>query len=71
MSKPLIEEITALLGPKFLGDINLDEALEKIESHLINKALDQTHGELNFAARVLGISFRSLRYRMQKHGIEV
>jgi DNA-binding NtrC family response regulator len=32
-------------------------------------ALAQADGSIKKAAQLLGISFRSMRYRLQKHGI--
>jgi two-component system response regulator PilR (NtrC family) len=43
------------------------DRLEKI--HLLN-ALEKTGGNRTEASKLLNISFRSLRYRLQKHGIE-
>ncbi|MFH2063801.1 MAG: sigma-54 dependent transcriptional regulator [Pseudomonadota bacterium] len=50
--------------------VNLDEILETIETAYIKKALDYTNGNKNRASDLLGISFRSLRYRFEKLGIE-
>jgi len=49
---------------------DLDEVLGSIERQLILQALDRTGSVRKAAAGVLGISFRSLRYRMSKLGIE-
>jgi len=45
---------------------SLDEALAWVEQRLIDEALQRTSGVRVEAARVLGISFRSFRYRLQK-----
>ncbi len=50
--------------------VNLDEILDNRERELIGKALDYTSGVKKDAARLLGISFRSLRYRLKKLGME-
>ena len=50
--------------------VNLDEILDSRERELIGKALDYTSGVKKDAARLLGISFRSLRYRLKKLGME-
>jgi two-component system response regulator PilR (NtrC family) len=47
---------------------NLDTLLEDYERRLIESALHQTGGNRTKAAEVLGISFRSLRYRLKKYG---
>lgn len=46
----------------------LDHWLEKIEQQLIDEALIKTGGNITKAAEELGISFRSLRYRLKKLG---
>ncbi|UTA47330.1 sigma-54 dependent transcriptional regulator [Simiduia sp. 21SJ11W-1] len=48
----------------------LDEHLEEIEKDLIVNALDETKWNRTEAAKRLGISFRSLRYRLKKLGLE-
>ncbi len=50
--------------------IDLNRTLERVERDLIDKALEVTGGNRSRAARLLGISFRSLRYRLVKLGIE-
>ncbi len=50
--------------------IELDRALSNMERKLITRALEITGGNRSRAARLLGISFRSLRYRLVKLGME-
>ncbi len=50
--------------------ISLDEQLEHIEKSLVEEALTQTKNNATQAAKLLGISFRSMRYRMQKLGLK-
>jgi two-component system, NtrC family, response regulator PilR len=55
------------------GAINsgaLGDHLEDIERDAILKALEQTRYNKTAAAKVLGMSFRALRYRIKKLGIE-
>jgi two-component system response regulator PilR (NtrC family) len=47
---------------------DLDSLLEDYERRLIESALHQTGGNRTRAAEVLGVSFRSLRYRLKKYG---
>jgi two-component system, NtrC family, response regulator PilR len=49
---------------------NLGDALEDIERDAIVRALEQTRYNKTRAAQLLGMSFRSLRYRIKKLGIE-
>ena len=48
---------------------NLDEHLRGIECHLLMEALQRTRGDRAEAARLLGVSPRSLRYLIQKHAV--
>ncbi len=50
--------------------ISLDDALAEMETRLISEALRRTGGKKKAAARLLGISFRSLRYRLGKLDLE-
>jgi two-component system response regulator PilR (NtrC family) len=48
----------------------LPKALEDIERQSIVRALEEARYNKTAAARALGISFRALRYRIKKLGIE-
>ncbi len=50
--------------------IPLHEYLDRIEREQIQKALELTRFNKTAAAKVLGITFRSLRYRLDRLGIE-
>jgi two-component system response regulator PilR (NtrC family) len=50
--------------------VNLDSIMAEIERAYLKKALDCSDGNKNKAAELLGISFRSLRYRLEKLGID-
>ena len=52
------------------GEIDLEGYLEKIERQAIEKALEATRWNKTAAAKRLGISFRALRYRLKKLGLE-
>lgn len=49
---------------------SLEEYLEQVERQLITKALEETHWNKTAAAKKLGLSFRALRYRLSKLGID-
>src|SRR5688572_20910225 len=53
-----------------LGAGALGEQLEDMERDAIVKALEQTRYNKTAAAKLLGMSFRALRYRIKKLGIE-
>ncbi len=50
--------------------INLDHVLADFEISLIEQALKRANGVRTKAAEILGVSFRSFRYRLSKLGIE-
>lgn len=52
------------------GEIDLENYLENIERQAIEKALEATRWNKTAAAKRLGISFRALRYRLKKLGME-
>ena len=52
------------------GNAALGEHLEEIERDAIIKALEKTRYNKTAAAKLLGMSFRALRYRIKKLGIE-
>ncbi|MDH3690725.1 MAG: sigma-54 dependent transcriptional regulator [Gammaproteobacteria bacterium] len=52
------------------GQSSLDKYLESVERDAIQQALAQTDQNKTAAAKLLGISFRSLRYKLEKLGID-
>ena len=48
-----------------VADLTLDE----VEQRLIRRALTARRGNVSEAARMLGLSRETLRYRLQKHAI--
>jgi DNA-binding NtrC family response regulator len=44
--------------------------LPDLEGYLIRQALERSRGNLGRAARLLGISYKTLQYRVRKHGLE-
>ncbi|HSX71852.1 MAG TPA: sigma-54 dependent transcriptional regulator [Pseudomonas sp.] len=49
---------------------NLEDYLEEIERKLIMQALEETRWNRTAAAQRLGLTFRSMRYRLKKLGID-
>jgi two-component system response regulator PilR (NtrC family) len=49
--------------------LSLDDVLNEAERRLILAALERTGGVRKRAAELLGVTFRSLRYRLQKQGL--
>ncbi len=52
------------------GNAELQDYLDDVERRRILAALEQTRWNKTKAAKLLGISFRALRYRLQKLAIE-
>ena len=50
--------------------VPLEDYLQSIEKNAIENALQQTGNNKTAAAKVLGITFRALRYRLKKLGME-
>jgi two-component system response regulator PilR (NtrC family) len=51
------------------GDMPLPEYLENLEKQAILEALEKTNNNRTAAAKLLGVSFRALRYRLAKLGL--
>lgn len=51
-------------------DFSLEKHLESIEIEAIKKALEETRWNKTAAAKKLGMSFRSFRYRLKKLGLD-
>ncbi len=66
------EEVSIPFYPDLVDGeaISLDEEMDRLEKRMLLKALEKTGGNKTEAAKLLNISFRSMRYRLEKHGIE-
>jgi len=58
---------TAAAGPAAIG---LGDRIEDVQRQAIVDALEKTRYNKTAAAKVLGLSFRQLRYRIKKLGLE-
>jgi two-component system response regulator PilR (NtrC family) len=68
-----LPEVLALHDPAMLPasrNLPLHEYLDQVEKEAIMKALEATRFNRTQAAKLLGITFRSLRYRLDRLGIE-
>ncbi len=67
-------ELRGLKSEENIGDLikgdstNLNEIVESVEKKLVREALAKTNGNQSKAAKLLGISERNLRYRLEKWG---
>ena len=52
------------------GSETLDDYLNRLERQAVLEALQKTEGNRTAAARLLGVTFRSMRYRLERLGIE-
>ncbi len=57
-------------GPTELSSTNLGEQVEDVQRQAIVDALEKTRYNKTAAAKLLGLSFRQLRYRIKKLGID-
>jgi two-component system response regulator PilR (NtrC family) len=67
-NEPVQGPIAPMSAPAAEGD--LEGKMEDMERTAIQKALEQTRYNKTAAAKLLGISFRALRYRIKKLGME-
>lgn len=64
------QEGTATAGDARLDSESLDDYMERIERATIHNALEQSGQNKTAAAKLLGITFRALRYKLEKLGID-
>ena len=57
-------------SPAMPDDVSLEPLLGSIEKDAIIKALEHTRHNKTAAAKLLGISFGALRYRLKKLGLD-
>ena len=78
MQQPTVTSLEAPTTPfsepeinlKKLPEEGLETYLENIEKEILLNALNLTHWNRTVAAKKLGMSFRSLRYRLKKFGLD-
>jgi two-component system response regulator PilR (NtrC family) len=63
----LTPQVAGAVVPDFDQGFSLDRHLESIEAELLRRALEQADGNRATAARLLGVTPRSLRYLIRKH----
>jgi two-component system response regulator PilR (NtrC family) len=77
ITRDLLPELAPRRRPTQAGDmefppegLDLERVLGDVEREFLMRALGRASGVRKEAARLLGISFRSIRYRLAKHGID-
>ena len=64
------ERSETILPPFVVGEMSIQDYLDDVERLLIEQSLSATRYNRTQAAKRLGVSFRSMRYRMDRLGIE-
>jgi two-component system response regulator PilR (NtrC family) len=67
---PVLAALDIDAGAQLPPGQSLEDFLEKIERRVITEALEATRWNKTAAAKNLGITFRALRYRLKKLGLE-
>jgi two-component system response regulator PilR (NtrC family) len=67
---PALEDSPGTAQEMAPGEVSLGTYMDTIEKDVLIKALEQTRYNKTAAARLLGITFRALRYRLKKLGLE-
>lgn len=68
--KPSERSTTAIIIDESIEfPVDLERILESLERRYLERALEQSGGMKKKAAQLLGINFRSFRYRLQKFGM--
>lgn len=67
---PLAQNALSPAYPQALPEEGLEQYLEKVEKEVLINALNLTHWNRTLAAKKLGMTFRSLRYRLKKFGLD-
>ncbi len=52
------------------GSMPLEDYLRRIERQEITRVLEAARNNKTEAARLLGITFRALRYKLEQHGLD-
>ncbi|MBI3752942.1 MAG: sigma-54-dependent Fis family transcriptional regulator [Deltaproteobacteria bacterium] len=65
-----IETAEQTINPQVPSGLSLDKAVEDYEKAIILDTLKKAGGIKKKAAELLGLSFRSMRYKLDKYGIE-
>ena len=67
----LSREVAQVAAPRVTSEgVDLEKLVADYERSLLLDALEMAGGVKKHAARLLGITFRSFRYRLEKLGLE-
>ena len=65
-----IQELQSATAPPPLSGTTLSDQVEELEKKAIAQALDQADGIQSWAAEILGLTERNLRYKLKKYGLK-
>lgn len=68
--EPIESETAESIAAEYSGSDSLEKYLENVEKTILQRALDQHRWNRTAAAKALGMTFRQLRYRLQKLGLD-
>lgn len=68
--EPIEPESADTVAADYSGNDSLEKYLETVEKAILLRALDQHRWNRTAAAKALGMTFRQLRYRLQKLGLD-
>ena len=66
----IVETAGQIINPQIPSGLNLEKNIEDYERGILLDALKKSGGVKKKAAELLGLSFRSMRYKLDKYGIE-
>ena len=70
LNLPIVTEQLPVTEKFIPAEISLEDYLEEIEKEAISQALEENRWNKTATAKYLGLTFRSLRYRLKKLGLE-
>lgn len=59
--------LSSLKNLVFSGKISLEDAVQHFEKSMINEALELNHNNLTHSAKMLGISRRMIKYKIDQY----
>jgi two-component system, NtrC family, response regulator PilR len=67
VAAPAVSPAAPVIPPE---GMDLEKHLAEIERTYLQAALEHTNGHLTNAAKALGITFRAIRYKVKKYGLD-
>lgn len=66
---PTLHDTASSVTAPAVGEGTSESSLERVEREMLKRALAESNGNVSKAARILGVSRDTLRYRLDKHGM--